>query len=151
MTRLAALTALLTLAACTAPQRPVSFTIVTAEDPVATVARALATEGLPPATVEPQMGLLQTRWEDTGFMYGQVQGLTATVVRRYSVLVTPAERGAKVQVRMEAKKCQQGGFSIGETDVRGPCEVLDGLVETHQQELDALGRKLAAALTPARG
>jgi hypothetical protein len=51
-----------------------------------------------------------------------------------------------VTLRAELKQCPLGGFSIGDVVVRGTCQAVDGVPETIQSELDALGREIAAAM-----
>lgn len=130
---------------CAQPQRPVNFTVPTKEDTLDRMARALAAEGLETTTIDPQLHLLYTRWQDTGFMYGQVNNRTATVVRRYMVMVNPQQDNQQVTVRMEAKRCTPGLLTWNDVDVRGQCVVMDGLVPQHQAELDQLGARLAQA------
>jgi hypothetical protein len=46
---------------------------------------------------------------------------------------------------MCAHECP-AGFTIGEMDVRGPCEPMDGLVPEHQEALEALVARLRRSL-----
>jgi len=117
-----------------------------------TVSRTLAAEGQTPAATDRAANIVTTEWKDTGFRYGMIQGVSATILRRYTVTLAPAGEGSNVTVRIDAKRCQQGGFTIGGTDVRGLCEEQTDLPGSMQKELDALGAKMRTALgAPAAG
>jgi hypothetical protein len=135
------------VAACAQVQRP--YTISTPLPNTAVidrVVRVLAEGGQQTAQVDAQAGVIYTRWQDTGFMYGQVQGATANIVRRYIVTVRPDNAGSSVSVRQDSQRCAQGQFSIGDAGVQGSCEMLEGLVEKHQHQLDELGARIDAGL-----
>lgn len=133
--------------ACVAQQRPVVFTTSAKVDTgVDSVSRALAADGQAPALVDRNANIVQTEWKDTGFLYGQVQGVNASIIRRYTVTLAPAADGASVTVRMDLKRCQQGGYSVGATDIRGACEEITLVPESMQKDLDALGDKVRSAL-----
>ena len=137
------------IGACAEAQRPYQFTAPTsAEDPVDVVSRALAQSGYAPSGVDRQTGIVVTKWEDTGFLYGKVQGVNATIVRRYTATVAKSPDAGQVQVQLRAdvQRCQQGSYAIGDVEVRGSCERMDGLVGKHQKELDSLGVKLQQSL-----
>ena len=97
-----------------------------------------------------RVGVIQTRWEDTGFGFGYVQREPATIVRRYVAALQQTPQGTIVTIRGEAQKCAQGGFSVGDTDVRGPCERLSGLIDQHQADLEVLGQRVQESLGGAR-
>jgi hypothetical protein len=63
--------------------------------------------------------------------------------------VAPSTNGNAVSLRADLKKCPQGGFTIGDTEVRGLCEAIDGVPESFQQDVDALGLKLQQSLAAA--
>lgn len=145
------LAAPLGLLACTAPQRPFQFVSPHLNaDVTDTVARTLAANGHQPATIDRRTGIVNTKWEDTGFRYGFVQGKEATIVRRYTVTIAPGAAGDSVTVRQDGKRCQTGGYTLGDLEVRGACEVANEVIEQHQQELDALGATIQGALSQAR-
>lgn len=145
-----ALLAALALAGCTTPQRPFQFIAPPLPDAADAAARALAANGHAPASIDRQAGIVLTKWEDTGFNYGFVQNQPASIVRRFTVTLAPGPAGTNVVVRMDAKRCQKGGFTIGDLDVRGPCEALDGILEQQQREVDQLGLSLRQALLAPR-
>jgi len=82
--------------------------------------------------------------------YGQVQGTSASIVRRFTVVLSPAAQGSNVIVRIDAKRYARGGFSIDGADVRGPCEEMSDIPGQFQEEVDALGSKIQSALASAR-
>ncbi len=134
----------LLVAACVSPQTPHSFlTPATTARAIDTVARTLAAEGQAPANVDREAKVVQTEWQNTGFGYGQVQGVNATIVRRYTVTFVMWEAGTNVTVRVDAKRCAAG-------DVRGACEEASGIPGSMQKDLDALAAKLRAALAARR-
>jgi hypothetical protein len=141
----------LAFVACVSAQRPYHFIAPhVADDAADTVARTLAANGHQPAQVDRRTGIVTTKWEDTGFRYGFVQGKEAVLVRRYTVTIAPGSAGDEVTVRQDGKRCQTGGYTLGDLEVRGPCEVLNDVVEQHQQELDALGQTIQGALSQPR-
>ena len=80
-------------------------------------------------------------------MHGSVQGETATIVRRYTIVVTDQSNGsASLLLRADAKKCAQYGFQIAGETITGACETMSELVPDHQSELDSLGIKLRTRL-----
>jgi hypothetical protein len=144
------LVSLTTATGCMEAQRPYQFSVgSTAESPTSAVARTLAANGQEPVNVDEKLGLVQTRWQDTAFFYGSVGNVQATIVRRYTVTVAPGPTGNAVSLRADLKKCPQGGFTIGDTEVRGLCETIDGVPGSFQQDVDALGSKLQQSLAAA--
>jgi hypothetical protein len=136
--------------ACGAPQKPATFvTSATLESGIDVVSRTLAANGFLSPAVDRQAGIVTTEWKDTGFMYGQVQGGTATIVRRFVVVLAPAAQGANVTVRMDAKHCTQQGFVIENAEVHGRCEEMPMIPEKFQLEVDALAAKVQQALATA--
>ncbi|HEY8211754.1 MAG TPA: hypothetical protein VIG99_29930 [Myxococcaceae bacterium] len=136
----------LVAAGCAQPQRPFRFELSQGGGaPIDAVAGALASEGYPPAEVDRQTGVMSTQWQDTGFLYGYIDQVATTIVRRWIVVVSTSGPRPQVILRMDAKNCVPGGFSIGELDFRR-CVQMEGMVETHQRELDELGHKLEKAL-----
>ena len=135
------------LFACGEPQRPATFvTSGTPEASIDTVARTLAAEGHTAPAVDRRAGIVNTEWKDTGFMYGQVNGVTANIVRRFTVVLAPAAQGSNVTVRIDAKRCAQG-FTIENNDVKGSCEEITALPGSFQGDIDSLGAKIRAALS----
>lgn len=136
---------------CAEVQKPVRFTLAAqGNGALDETVRALAVSGHIAGSVDRQAGIILTQWRDTGFMYGSVQGATATIVRRYVLTVTPTSTGADLILRADTQRCAQGTFTVVDGGVlQGACEQLDGLVPKHQEEMDALGATLRGALGPA--
>ena len=135
------------VAACTQAQKPYTFVAPNAPtDAVEITARTLAQSGHEPARVDAATGIVMTKWEDTGFGYGFVQGQEATIVRRFTVTLAKRAAGMEVIVRQDGKRCQKGGFTLGDVDVRGPCEAMNEVVDRHQKDVDDLGARLRQAL-----
>src|SRR4051812_15022711 len=137
--------------ACAAEQRPYQFVIASGSDPAAVstdIASAMSAAGYPPSPVQPIPTVVYSRWEDTGFMYGQLPNGTmpANIVRRFSATRARSGAGEAVVVRMEAMRCTQGQFNTDGVEVNGECQRMDGLVPKHQQELEALGAAIERAL-----
>jgi len=118
------------------------------EDPVPALTRALAAEGLAVAKSDTEAGILQTRWEDTGFGYGFVNGAGATIWRRYSIVIARREGAADITVRADTQRCAAGAISSDGIEIVGVCttQFAEGLVSNHQQQLDDLGARLRLAL-----
>lgn len=139
----------LSLFACGAPQKPAVFvTSGTPEASIDTVARTLAAEGHTAPAVDRHAGIVNTEWKDTGFMFGDINGATATIVRRYTVVLAPSAQGASVTVRMDTKRCAKG-FSIEAGDIKGPCEEITMVPGSFQTDIDQLAAKLQGALANA--
>jgi len=140
----------LILAACsfTQPQTPYRFTVAPAEgEPVDVVARHLASEGHSPANVDKELGIVQTQWQDTGFGYGFVNGVGATIVRRFTVTIARTANGSDIVLRADQQRCQRGNFIIDDTGVRGTCVAMDEVVERGQKEIDELGARLRTVMS----
>lgn len=136
------------LVACTAPQKPYRFSLNTDKvQAMPDLRAALAEEGHETEYTDDEAGIIRTRWMDTGFMFGEVQGQTATVVRRYTVvLVSNPDNSMSLTLRADTKRCAQDGFEFAGEMVTGACEGMNELVGPHQDELDALGRTLESRL-----
>jgi hypothetical protein len=122
---------------------PTPFTFVSAaaaDTGVDTVARTLAAEGQPPAQVDRQLHIVQTEWRDTGV------GNDETIVRRYMVTLDPGPAGTNVTVRIDAKICPKGGYTIGGTEIRGTCREANFITPGMQTDVDTLGAKIRQAL-----
>lgn len=136
-------------------QRPVQFTVpLPAEDPFQILTRALVANGLTPIQGDPQAGVIQTRWENTGFGYGFVGGGTgaesqgANIWRRYAITLARQRDGLDILVRADIQRCAEGSSSLDGANILGNCTTAftEGLVPDHQRALDDLGRRLRASL-----
>lgn len=135
------------LAACTQAQRPYVFQLTTQPaDPIADVVRALAANGQEAAVVDPVAGIVHTTWQDTGFMFGEVQGTTATIIRRYTSVVHADAGGTIVTLRIDTQRCARGGYEVRDGLLQGRCEALVDIVPDHPNELDRLGAQLQSTL-----
>ncbi|MBI5545474.1 MAG: hypothetical protein HY901_16430 [Deltaproteobacteria bacterium] len=151
------LLALVAFAACHPAQvrRPVQFLAPAQQDPIAALTRALVVGGQSVAHADPQTGILQTRWENTGFLYGFIdvqkpfpRSVGAQIWRRYSVVLAPREGELDVTVRADTQRCAEGAQTADGIAIDGVCTTLftEGLVPQHQKQLDALGLELRTAL-----
>src|SRR5437763_1112928 len=94
------------LAGCAQQQQPYRFALPQPPATLDVVSGALASLGQPVAATNAAAGVLQTEWRDTGFGYGYIQSVPATIVRRYIVTVAAGPpSGANVLVRAEVQKC----------------------------------------------
>jgi hypothetical protein len=130
------------IAACSAPQRPVQFVAPPAPDALGAASRSLAAHGQEVVARDDRAGIIYTSWQDTGFNFGQIDGETATILRRYIITIAQTGGGSQVTLRADTKRCRVGGWTIDNVEVRGRCEQLSELVPQHQQELDTLGNDL---------
>jgi hypothetical protein len=126
----------LLLAGCYHPQQIYQFTAPQQpEDPVAIVARAMAASGQAPALVDPQLGIVQSRWGNTGFSW-----------LRYTATVARGPDGAAVSLRADSQFCDQGAFSSDGMNVVGNCRANTlGIAKPEQEQLTALGTQLEHA------
>ena len=142
----------LVAAACVSVQRPVTF--VTSAGPSAgidVVARTLAAVGtFAPDTVDRQANVVMTRWNDTGYPYGTVQAVPASIVRRFVVSLSADTEGTTVGVRIEAKRCPHAeGYTAGSVDIERSCEEESTLPDRFHTELEVLAARLEQALKDA--
>jgi hypothetical protein len=142
-----ALLAAVFAAACASSQEPYQFTIaepsaVSVDDLV----RALAQQGQQAAEIDEYAGVVYTIWQDTGFLYGEVDDEDATIVRRYVATLQHGEAAASVQLRIDSMRCAPDRFDIDGYRLEGRCEQMSGVVSAHQRELDELGQRVEAAI-----
>ena len=142
-------------AGCAAPnlaKKPVLFSAKTADDPVDLVTRAFALAGQTVTTMDHQLNIVQTRWENTGFGYGFVDvggfSVGAVIWRRYTAIISRKADQADVALRADTQRCAESARTEDGLNVLGNCTTLwaDGLVPEHQQELEALGERVRVAL-----
>jgi hypothetical protein len=140
---------LLPLAAgCLHEQRPYTFSAPQgSEAPIDTLVRALATEGLQPAIVSPELGIVHTRWDNQGICY-MPEGAEGSLLRRFTTAVAPtASSGSTVTVRADVQCCRNAQVSPDGASVFGSCATLPAIYESHQAEVDRLGAALKGAMT----
>lgn len=148
MLRRLALLALLFAAACAAPQRPYSFEMNGARpDVLGDVVRAFAAHGEQAQRVDRDAGVIHTGWVDTGFMYGSIQDVTATIIRRYTAVLQPRSGDYVVTLRADVQRCARGSWTVEDDLLVGTYEAIDGLVPDHQAALDRMGRDVQSTLT----
>jgi hypothetical protein len=134
-------------AGCASAQEPYQFTVaepsaVSVDDLV----RALAQQGQQAAEIDEYAGVVYTVWQDTGFLYGEVDDEDATIVRRYVATLQHGEAAASVQLRIDSMRCAPDRFDIDGYVLEGRCESMSGVVSAHQRELDELGQRVEASL-----
>jgi hypothetical protein len=145
--RLFAVLALPLAAACGQPQRPYTFNAPAGpEAPIDTLVRGLAAEGVQPAVVAPELGIVHTRWDHQGICY-MPEGHEGALLRRFTATVAPtASSGSTVTVRADVQCCASPQVSPDGSTVFGPCATLPTVYESHQREVDSLGAALQAAM-----
>jgi hypothetical protein len=130
--------------------RPVQFSAGPGGDDLfVDVTRALVANGQTVAIADEKLGIVQTRWENTGFGYGFLDdGRGAVIWRRYSVVVAKRDAKADVTVRADTQRCAESATTADGVNIDGVCTKMftEGLVPDHQQQLDALGTQLRTAL-----
>lgn len=133
--------------ACAGVQRPYTFRLEPRPAAIDDVVRALAANGQQATTIDERAGVIHTAWSDTGFMYGEVHGITATIVRRYTVALQPESGGHLLILRADGQRCARGMWQLQGDVVVGSCEDMNGdVVPDHQGELDRLGQNLQSTL-----
>ncbi|ADO74645.1 hypothetical protein [Stigmatella aurantiaca] len=140
----------LSLVGCTQPQRPYTFKAPQGpESPIDTLVRALISAGHPPESVEPELGILHTRWESTGVCYTPTQK-EGSLMRRFTTTVAPmASAGNTITVSMDAQCCEIRGENRHGDSWQGPCTVVSEILEMHQREVNSLGATLQRAMDDA--
>lgn len=130
------------LVGCVSAQRPYSFSVPHAQGDLNAAVRALAAEGYAAQVIDEQAGVVHTEWKESGDYWGG-----KPVVQRYTIVVNPvAGAGAQVIVRAERKACEQYAYEIVGPELQGSCESADYLTGGQQQELEALGERVRAAM-----
>jgi hypothetical protein len=132
------------LAGCPSPQTPYSFA-ATADSgsAVDAAARTVASEGWDVGKVDRQSGIVTSKW----VAYASASTTTDTIfVHRITVTLAPAKEGSSVVVRMDVKNCPPGGYTVGDVEVQGTCQPVDGVFPGDQKTIDSIGAKLQAAL-----
>ena len=131
------------LAGCPSPQTPYSFAATTDSGPaVDAAARTVAGEGWDIGKVDRQSGIVTTKW----VAYPSAAESTTILVHRITVTLAPAGQGSNVVVRMDVKNCPPGGYTVGDVEVQGTCQPVDGVFAGDQKTIDSIGAKLQAAL-----
>ncbi len=140
---------LLPLAAgCLHTQRPYTFSAPPGpEAPIDTLVRALASEGLQPAIISPELGIVHTRWDNHGVCY-MPEGDGGMLLRRFTTTVAPsASSSSAISVRTDVQCCRNPQVSPDGATVLGSCATLTAIYESHQAEVDRLGAALKDAMT----
>jgi len=133
---------------CLPPQRPYLFsTSQMARDPVEALSASLTQLGQVPGAVDPQQGLVQTRWEDTHRHGAPLKEQETVIVRRFVAKLEHLSFGNDVTLNAEARRCIVAGLSLTETDIKGTCEPMARLDEPLQKELLAIGSRLQQAMS----
>jgi hypothetical protein len=137
------------LAGCTQPQRPYTFQATPGpESIIDTLVRTLVSAGQPPESVEPDLGILRTRWEQQPQQcYQTPSQQQGALMRRFITTVAPTASGNNiVTVTMEAQCCEIRGERHHGGMRPADCLVVGEILESHQNEVNALGSTLQQAL-----
>jgi hypothetical protein len=135
------------LAGCPSPQTPYSFAATTdSGSAVDAAARTVAGEGWDIGKVDRQSGIVTTKW----VAYPSAAETTTVLVHRITVTLAPAAQGSNVVVRMDVKNCPPGGYTVGDVEVQGTCQPVDGVFAGDQKTIDTIGARLKAALASAK-
>jgi hypothetical protein len=136
------------LAGCTQRQRPYTFQATPGPESVLdTLVRALVSAGQPPESVEPDLGILRTRWEPLQPCYQTPNQQQGTLMRRFITTVAPTASGSNIiNVTMEAQCCEAQAERRHGGGRPGACLAMNEILESHQREVDALGATLQQAL-----
>lgn len=130
------------------PARPtVISTQTSAPDAMDRALRVLAQHGFTAERVDDRAGVIQTRWQETTFMYGQNEyKQTRYIARRLTVTVAPQATGSEVVVRAEDTACVNPGALAEGLNADADCIAVPGLVPPDQELLDRVGADLHGAL-----
>lgn len=135
-------------AGCVTPLKPYLFaTPPMARDPIEALAAAFTQNQILAIIVDPQAGLVQSRWNDTGVAARPLDGQKATIVRRYSATLTRGRSENEVALSLDEQRCVVGQFTLAELEVRGRCEPLIEISAEHKDELHRLGRRMQQAMS----
>ncbi len=135
-------------AGCVTPLKPYLFaTPPMARDPIEALAAAFGQNQILAIIVDPQAGLVQSRWNDTGVAERPLDGQKTTIVRRYSATLTRGRNENEVALSLDEQRCVVGQFTLAELEVRGRCEPLVTIPEQHKTELHLLGRRMQQAMS----
>jgi hypothetical protein len=127
---------------CAQPQTPYSFAAKSDSRSAAdAAARTLAAEGWDVGKVDRESGIVTSKW----IAYPQAMN-DGVLVHRLTVTLSPSGAGSSVLLRMDVKKCPPGGYTVGDVEVQGTCQPIDGIFPNDQSAIDSVGAKLQAAL-----
>ena len=133
---------------CLPPQRPYQFsTAQMAREPIEALAASFTQLGQVPGVIDPQQGLVQTRWEDTRRRALPIKEQETVIVRRFVARLEHLSLGNDITLNSEARRCVLVGMSLTENDIRGTCEPMTRLDEPLQKELLSLGSRLQQAMS----
>lgn len=136
------------LSGCATPLKPYLFiTPPMARDPIEALAAAFGQHQILAIIVDPQAGLVQSRWNDTGVPERPIDGQKTTIVRRYSATLTRGRNENEVALSLDEQRCIVGQFTLAELEVRGRCEPLIEVPAQHRDEWQLLGRRLQQAMS----
>lgn len=68
-------------------------------------------------------------------------------VRRFTITVSPAGQQSNLAITMHVQKCPPGGYTVGDMQVTGTCQAIDGIFGGDQTAIDELGGKVRAAFS----
>jgi hypothetical protein len=132
---------------CSSPQTPYSFAAkADSASAVDAAARTVAEEGWDIGKVDRQSGIVTTKWA----AYPSASQSTTVLVHRITVTLAPGAQGSNVVVRMDVKNCPPGGYTVGDVEVQGTCQPVEGVFAGDQTTIDSIGAKLKAALGSAK-
>ena len=133
---------------CLPPQRPYQFsTAQMAREPIEALAASFTQLGQVPGVIDPQQGLIQSRWEDTRRHAAPIKEQETVVVRRFVAKLDHMSFGNDITLNIEARRCVLVGLSLTETDIHGTCEPIERLDEPLKKELLSIGSRLQQAMS----
>lgn len=142
------LSATLLVSGCVQPLKPFLFrSPQMAREPIDALAAAFSQNQLLPIIVDPQGNVVQSRWNDTGVGSRPLDGRQTTIVRRYTAMFTRGRTENEVSLRLEEQRCVVGDFVLAELEVRGRCEALLEVPDSHKEDLHRLGRRMQQAMS----
>ena len=132
------------LAGCPHAQTPYAFAAPSDAGTAAdTAARTLASSGYPVDNVDRQTGIVNSKWIANGVPMAD----GSVFVRRFTITVSPAGQQSNLAITMHLQKCPPGGYTVGDMQVTGTCQAIDGIFGGDQTAVDELGGKLRAAFS----
>jgi hypothetical protein len=117
------------------------------------LAQALVQDGHRVGALDRQSGELTTLWEDTGYRYRETDDLEdeTSVFLRFHVRMVEVGAERQLWVSADSERCVPYRAAVTSTGVGSTCLDMHGILPGHQKVVEALGRRLSAALAPGGG
>ncbi len=137
--------------ACAHAAKPYTFSSEHAANGIDVVVKTLQENGLRPAQIDRQQGVVTTYWFDTGYPFGETEVMESVqyptdVFLRYRISVTRQDGKDTVVLTPEAQRCAPLDVTVTAEGISGSCSPMPQLFPTQQEQVNTFGEKLRQAM-----